>query len=191
MRRRILLMILLLVLVAPVGWTAEVAQTGDSENLLERIDGLLEKATAENYRTSGLDLLKESLDLCLACMEEKPTDYEILWRCSRAAHQYAETARNLVAEDWETTCKEWGKRGMEIAEKAQGIEPGSSGGVFLARRLHRGLLGWDGSDDRREGRFLQEIEDRHPGRPMNWTRVTTTTIRSLPTPCSTLRSPSR
>jgi hypothetical protein len=130
MRGRILLMMLVFVIVAPVGWTAEVAQKGDSEDLLQRIDGLLEKGRAENYRTSGLDLMKESLDLCLACMEEKAADYEILWRCSRAAHQYAETARNILAEDWKTTCKEWGKKGMEIAEKAQEIEPERVEGYF-------------------------------------------------------------
>jgi hypothetical protein len=28
-----------------------------------------------------------------------------------------------VKEDWETICKEWGKKGMEIAEKAQEIDP--------------------------------------------------------------------
>lgn len=124
MRKRSFVTVLLLVLVAPGRWTAAVAQTADSENPVQRIDRLLEKGTSERDRTSGLELMKESLDLCLACMEEKPADYEILWRCSRAAHQYAETARNLVVEGWEATCKEWGKRGMGIAEKAQGIAPG-------------------------------------------------------------------
>lgn len=130
MTRRVFHLILLLVLAAPVARTAEVVPTVDSEELLQRIDRLLEKGVAENYRSSGLDLMKESLDLCLACMQEKATDYEILWRCSRAAHQYAETARNIVAEDWKTICKEWGKKGMEIAEKAQEIEPERVEGYF-------------------------------------------------------------
>jgi hypothetical protein len=63
-------------------------------------------------------------------MEDNPEGYEILWRCSRAAHQFAETARNLVAEGWETTCKDWGKRGMEVAERAQEIEPDRVEGYF-------------------------------------------------------------
>lgn len=130
MTRRIFQMIFLIVLVAPAGWAEESVPEADAANDMERIDSLHARGTAENYKPSGLDLLKASLDLCQASMEEKPTDYEILWRCSRAAHQYAETARNLVAEGWETTCKEWGKRGMEIAEKAQGIEPDRVEGYF-------------------------------------------------------------
>jgi hypothetical protein len=130
MTRRTFQLMLLFVLLAPAGWTEEVAPSCDSEDPLQRIDGLLERGRAENYRSSGLALMKESLDLCLACMEEKATDYEILWRCSRAAHQYAETARNLEAEDWKATCKEWGKKGMEIAEKAQEVEPERVEGYF-------------------------------------------------------------
>ena len=118
------------VLWASAGWTAEVVATADSAKGVERIDALLDKGRKENYQQSGLDLMKESLDLCLACMEERPEDYEILWRCARAAHQYGETARNLLVAGWEEICKEWGKRGMDIAEKAIRVEPERVEGYF-------------------------------------------------------------
>jgi hypothetical protein len=130
MRSRSLLAILVLVLVAPAGWTLEAAPEGEAESDLQRIDGLLEKGTDENDRASGLDLMKASLDLCLKCMEERPDDYEVLWRCARSAHQYAETARNQQAAGWKETCKEWGRQGMEIAGRAQGIEPERVEGYF-------------------------------------------------------------
>ena len=127
---RIFLMISVSFLLAGAGWADAVESKGGPENDIERIDTLHERGTEENYNVSGLSLLKASLELCLACMEEKPKEYEILWRCSRAAHQYAETCRNLLAEGWEMTCKDWGKRGMEIAEEAQGIEPDRVEGYF-------------------------------------------------------------
>lgn len=130
MTKRTFLLISVSFLLAGAGWAEALEPKGVPENDIERIDTIHERGTEKNYNASGLSLLKTSLELCLACMEEKPTEYEILWRCSRAAHQYAETARNLVAEGWETTCKDWGKRGMEIAEKAQGIEPDRVEGYF-------------------------------------------------------------
>jgi hypothetical protein len=128
--RRTLLLILVFLLWASTGWTAEVVTIPDSVKDVERIDTLLEKGKKENYRQSGLDLMKESLDLCLACMEERTEDYEILWRCARAAHQYGETARNLQVAGWEEICKEWGRKGTDIAEKAMGIEPERVEGYF-------------------------------------------------------------
>jgi len=130
MTKRILLLITVSFLLVGTGWAEALEPKGDPGNDIERIDSLHERGTEENYNPSGLRLLKAALELCLECMEEKPTDYEILWRCSRAAHAYAETARNLVAEGWETTCKDWGKRGMEIAEEAQGIEADRVEGYF-------------------------------------------------------------
>jgi hypothetical protein len=115
---------------AAVGWAEAPVQRADPVKEIERIDRLQERATEENYKASGLDLFKESLDLCLTCMGERPDDYEVLWRCARGAHQYAETARNLEIDGWEGICKEWGKKGMEMAEKAQGIEPGRVEGYF-------------------------------------------------------------
>ena len=130
MMRRASLLILAFVVVAPMAWAVEQSATADPVNDVQRIDALLEKGTEQNYQQSGLSLMKESLDLCLECMEERPEDYEILWRCARAAHQYGETARNLRVAGWEELCKEWGKKGMDIAEKAMGIEPDRVEGYF-------------------------------------------------------------
>lgn len=130
MTKRIFLLISVCFLVVGTVWAEALEPKGNPGSDIERIDALHERGTEENYNASGLGLLKASLELCLACMEENPKEYEILWRCSRAAHQYAETARNLVAEGWETTCKDWGKRGMEIAEGAQGIKPDRVEGYF-------------------------------------------------------------
>ena len=130
MRKKVYPVLSVILVLVGAGWVEALEPKDHPENDVERIDTLHERGTEENYNLSGLALLKASLDLCLGCMEENPTDYEILWRCSRAAHQYAETARNLLAEDWKTTCKDWGKKGMEIAEEAQDIDPDRVEGYF-------------------------------------------------------------
>ncbi len=130
MAKRTYLWMAVLFFMVAAGWADELVASADSDKEIEGIDRLLERATEENYKASGLDLFKESLDLCLACMRERPDDYEVVWRCARSAHQYAETARNLLVEGWEGICREWGKKGMEMAEKAQGIEPGRVEGYF-------------------------------------------------------------
>jgi hypothetical protein len=128
--RRTAWLIFVAVVAPPFLAMAGEGARADSESDVDRIDALVEKGTETNYERSGLDLLRESLDLCLACAEHKAEDYEILWRCARSAHQYAETARNLQVDGWEGICKEWGKKGMEIAERAQRIEPGRVEGYF-------------------------------------------------------------
>ena len=123
MEKWIPLLLAVLLLCSVRGWAEETIEERDAGNALQEIDTFYERAAAENYKESGLALMKEAVGFCLQCMEKSPTDYEILWRCARAAHQYAETARNLMVEGWKEICKEWGRRGMEIAEKAEGIEP--------------------------------------------------------------------
>lgn len=130
MAKSTFLLTVVLILTTASVWAEQWVQGTDPVKEIEKIDRLHERANDENYKMSGLELFKESLDLCLACMRERPDNYELLWRCARAAHQYAETARNLLVEDWKGICKEWGKKGMEIAEKAEGIEPGRVEGYF-------------------------------------------------------------
>ncbi len=87
------------------------------------IDTLLERGMKENYKKSGMALVKKSLDLCLNLVEDNPNNYEVLWRCSRSCAQYAEAAFGLQAEQWKEISSKWGKRGMEFGAKAQKIEP--------------------------------------------------------------------
>ncbi len=123
MTKKISLLIAALLLSSVSGWAQEAMPKANADGAVRDIDSLYKRAAAENYRESGLVLMKEAVEFCLQCMEERPADYEILWRCARAAHQYAETARNLMVKNWEAICEEWGRKGMEIAEKAQGIDP--------------------------------------------------------------------
>ena len=150
MGRSILVWTWLLVLVAPSGLALEVVRGDAAEGDAEKIDALLERGRAENFRKSGLDLMKASLDLCLACMEKTPDDYEILWRCARSAHDYAEAARNLQVAGWEEICKEWGKKGMETSGRAMDMENASDPweNLEILEMVQEALcLPWVGSGD--------------------------------------------
>ncbi len=105
-------------------------QAVNSGNNLDRIDALFEKGLAESYQHSGLEQFKESLDLCMTCLEKASDDYEVLWRCSRSAAEYAETAMGLNVDGWKDICHKWGKKGMEMAETAQKINPNKVDAYF-------------------------------------------------------------
>lgn len=117
-------------LVLPAGVVAGEDPKPEQKAAVDRIDALFDKGKKENYQASGMDTLKESLDLCLKALEENPDDYDLLWRCTRAAYKYGEAAEILQVEDWKETCREWGKKGIELSEKAQKIEPDKVEGYF-------------------------------------------------------------
>ncbi len=117
--RKYVLAISIIVFVFPL----KVSAGSHSEQLIEQIDALFTKGIAENYQQSGMDMLKQSLDLSLKSLNEAPENYEILWRCSRSAGEYAEAAMILKEDGWKGICSHWGKKGMNLAEKAQKIAP--------------------------------------------------------------------
>ena len=117
-------------LVLPLDVLAGEDPTPEQKILLDRIDALFDKGKEQNYEASGMDTLKESLDLCLNTLKENPDDYDLLWRCTRSAYKYGEAAEILQVEEWREICREWGERGIEFAERAQKVEPEKVEGYF-------------------------------------------------------------
>jgi tetratricopeptide (TPR) repeat protein len=89
---------------------------------LVEADAYFEKGGAENY--------KMAIDLCLKAVDEDPNSYEANWKCARAHRWYAEGSKREGAEDWEDICKVYGKRGMQYADVAIELNPGSPEGYF-------------------------------------------------------------
>ncbi len=108
-------------------------------DLIAQIDGLFELAITENYRTQGLDLMKESLDLCLKRLDTKPMDYELLWRCARSAVELGETAKILQTKDWKTICSSMARKSIEWTDGAKRKSPGRVEGHFWQMKA-MGLL---------------------------------------------------
>jgi len=98
--------------------------TEDAASTSEQIDELFAKGMEEVHLQSGIDSLKQSLDLCAQEYAKRPGDCDVLWRYVRSCAQYAESVKGLQLVNWRDVCREWGKRGIDLGEIAKKIEPG-------------------------------------------------------------------
>ena len=118
-----------------------------AEDPLVEADALFEKG--------GITSIFESIPLYIKAVEADPDSYEANWKCARAHREYADHALEGEHEGWKDICKEYGKKGMGYAEKAQEIEPEKvegqyyyglsaatySDGVSILKALKEGLKG--------------------------------------------------
>lgn len=118
-----------------------------AENLLVEADALFEKG--------DIGSILESIPLYIKAVEADPESYEANWKCARAHREYADHALELEVEGWKEICKEYGKKGMGYAEKAEELEPEKieghyyfglsagtySDGVSILKALKEGLKG--------------------------------------------------
>ena len=118
-----------------------------ASDILEQADAL--------YNKGDMDSMLESIPLYIQAVEADPDSYEANWKCARAHREYADHALEGELEGWKDLCKEYGKIGMEYAEKAKELEPGEveghyyyglsagtySDGVSIIKALKEGLKG--------------------------------------------------
>jgi tetratricopeptide (TPR) repeat protein len=118
-----------------------------ASDILEQADAL--------YNKGDMDSILESIPLYIQAVEADPDSYEANWKCARAHREYADHALEGEYEGWKGICKEYGKKGMEYAEKAKELEPEAveghyyyglsagtySDGVSILKALKEGLKG--------------------------------------------------
>lgn len=95
----------------------------NNSDIYKIIDVYNKKGSEENYQIAGFHYHKQEIDTCMKVLEQNDMDYELLWRASRAIGSYMETAFILQMDQWKDICREWGKKGNDLAEKAQRIKP--------------------------------------------------------------------
>ena len=86
-----------------------------AEDPLIEADALFEKGEITS--------ILESIPFYIKAVEANPNSYEANWKCARAHREYADHALEGEHEGWKDICKEYGKKGMEYAEKAIELEP--------------------------------------------------------------------
>jgi tetratricopeptide (TPR) repeat protein len=142
--KRCLLFIFVCVLFSVFSFTSLANDT------ITQADALFEKGDITNIAS-----ILESISLYIKAVEANPNSYEANWKCARAHREYADHALEGEHEGWEDICKEYGKKGMEYAEKAQELEPEKveghyyyglsagtySDGVSILKALREGLKG--------------------------------------------------
>jgi tetratricopeptide (TPR) repeat protein len=71
----------------------------------------------------GLENYKKSIDLYVKAVEQAPDDYEANWKCARAYREYADEVKKKEVEGWKDICAQYGKNGMQYAQKAIELKP--------------------------------------------------------------------
>jgi tetratricopeptide (TPR) repeat protein len=75
------------------------------------------------FDQGGIENYKKSIELYVKAVEQQPDDYEAAWKCARAHREYADKAKKKGLEGWEDICAEYGKAGMQYAQKAIELKP--------------------------------------------------------------------
>jgi tetratricopeptide (TPR) repeat protein len=75
------------------------------------------------FDQGGLENYKKSIDLYVKAVEQQADDYEAAWKCARAHREYADEAKKKGVEGWEDICAQYGKAGMQYAQKAIELKP--------------------------------------------------------------------
>jgi tetratricopeptide (TPR) repeat protein len=75
------------------------------------------------FDQGGLENYKKSIDLYVKAIEQQSDDYEATWKCARAYREYADQAKKKGVEGWKDICAQYGKAGMQYAQKAIELRP--------------------------------------------------------------------
>jgi tetratricopeptide (TPR) repeat protein len=75
------------------------------------------------FDQGGLENYKKSIDLYVKAVEQQSDDYEATWKCARAHREYADQAKKKGVEGWKDICAQYGKAGMQYAQKAIELRP--------------------------------------------------------------------
>ena len=82
------------------------------------------------YDQGGLENYKKSIDLYIRAVERDPPDYEAAWKCARAHREYADKAKKKRVEGWKKICAQYGKAGVQYAQKAIDLKPDRPDGHY-------------------------------------------------------------
>ncbi len=82
------------------------------------------------FDQGGLENYKQAIDLYLKAVNANPKSYEATWKSARAHREYGDEAKKQNIEGWKDICAEYGKKGMQYAEKASALEPQKPDGHY-------------------------------------------------------------
>ena len=83
------------------------------------------------YTQGGLENYKRAIELYKKALTQNPDNYEAAWKCARAHREYGDTAKTQKIEGWKKICAEYGKAGMQCAQKATMIDPDKPDGYYF------------------------------------------------------------
>jgi hypothetical protein len=89
-------------------------------------------ATADTlFEKGGTDNLIKALDNYETFITNNPDSFEGNWKCARVCREYGEMAKRNNQDGWKHICAQYGKKGMDYAEKAKVINPNHPAGYYF------------------------------------------------------------
>jgi tetratricopeptide (TPR) repeat protein len=82
------------------------------------------------FDQGGLENYKQAIELYQKAIAANPGSYEANWKCARAHREYGEAAKSQKVEGWKDICAQYGKEGMQYAQKAAELDPAKPDGYF-------------------------------------------------------------
>jgi len=82
------------------------------------------------FDRGGLDGYKQAIELLEKALAANPDSYEANWKCARAHREYGDEAKSQKIEGWKDICAEYGKKGMQYAQKAIEIDSAKPDGHY-------------------------------------------------------------
>jgi tetratricopeptide (TPR) repeat protein len=82
------------------------------------------------FDQGGLANYKQAIELYQKAIGANPGSYEANWKCARIHREYGETAKSQKVAGWKDICAQYGKEGMQYAQKAAELDPAKPDGYF-------------------------------------------------------------
>jgi tetratricopeptide (TPR) repeat protein len=82
------------------------------------------------FDRGGLDGYKQAIELLEKALAENPDSYQANWKCARAYREYGDEAKSQKVEGWKDICADYGKKGMQYAQKAVELDPAKPDGHY-------------------------------------------------------------
>jgi len=82
------------------------------------------------FELGGLANFKQAIELYQKAISENPGSYEANWKCARAYREYGDAAKSQKVDGWKDICAQYGKKGMQYAQKASELDPTKPDGYY-------------------------------------------------------------
>ena len=82
------------------------------------------------FEQGGLANYKQAIELYQKAITENSGSYEAHWKCARAHREYGDAAKSQKVEGWKDICAQYGKEGMQYAQKAAELDPAKPDGYY-------------------------------------------------------------
>ncbi len=83
------------------------------------------------YNQGGMENLKKTIPMYQQILGADAKNYEATWKLARSYRDYGDAAKGKKVEGWKDICAEYGKLGMETAQKATELESDKPEGYYF------------------------------------------------------------